>query len=85
MSELATEIEAGGGTDEAVIVKLKYALARIDSVPCPARTQWLGDKVCPKCHAAKNEGCRDEIAAIHAFVGECRALVCAIESEAGDE
>ncbi len=82
MSELATQIEAGGGMDEAVIAKLKYALAGIDSVLCPARTRWLGDKVCPKCRAPKNEVCREELAAIHAFVGDCRALIRAVESDA---
>ena len=60
-------------TDEEV-QKIAEGLTAYDAVvkDCPANKTFLGDKLCPKCSAGPDEGCREEIRAAFTFIGIVR-------------
>lgn len=56
---------------------LREALAAYDATvkACPANTQFLGEKPCPKCKAGSDEGCRKEILAAGDVITAVRSLL----------
>lgn len=62
-----------------VIEALQNGIAEYDAVVkvCPANKTFLGEKLCPKCKAGPDEGCREEIRASFTFISNARARLTA--------
>ena len=60
-----------------VLSEAEEGIAAYDAVvrACPANKQFLGDRLCPKCKAGPDEGCREENRAAYAFVSNMRAAL----------
>ena len=70
-------------TGEEVADVLERALGEYDAVvrACPANKTFLGEKLCPKCKAGPNEGCREEIRAAFTFIQEARQAATAARQQ----
>lgn len=70
--------------------ELRKALEVYDATVkrCPANTQFLGDKKCPRCSAGPDEGCRQEIRSASDVIAAVRTFLApapSVPAQQGEE